>query len=130
MTGSLNVVRNLEELDAAIAASFSRPVLIFKHSSTCGTSAMAHEEIDELLAGPPLDADVYVVSVQASRPVAQAITARFHVRHESPQALLIRNAEVRWHASHFHVNAKEIGDALGRVAEPDDARRPAGLLDR
>lgn len=116
VTVSLQVLRTLEELDAAIAASFSRPVIIFKHSSTCGTSMMAHEEIDELLAGPPFDAGVYVLSVHASRPVAQAIASRFGVRHESPQVLVLRNGGVAWHASHFHVNVKEIRAALARVA--------------
>ena len=123
MTASLHVLRNLEELDAAIAASFSRPIVIFKHSPTCGTSAMAHEEIDEWLAGPPLGADAYVVPVQASRPVAQAIASKFRVRHESPQVLLIVDGDVKWHASHFHVNATEIRAALSRVTGPERALR-------
>jgi bacillithiol system protein YtxJ len=122
VTASLQVLRSLEDLDAAIAASFSRPVVLFKHSPTCGTSAMAHEEIDEWLAGPPLGADAYVVPVQASRPVAQAIASTFHVRHESPQVLLIVQGEVKWHASHFHVNAAEIRAALGRVAGLEGTR--------
>ena len=51
-------LHTLGDLDAAIAGSSGRPALVFKHSTTCGTSAYAHEEVESLLEEPGLRADV------------------------------------------------------------------------
>lgn len=106
----------LDDLDRAILASSTRPILIFKHSPSCGTSAMAHEELSDVLDNDlePLPADVYLVHLQAARDVSAEITHRFHVRHESPQVLLIKNGTVVWHASHFRATAANIRATLGR----------------
>src|SRR5678815_341212 len=82
---------SVDELDDALAKSSANPVLIFKHSSTCGLSAMAAEEVAEWLDAAHVNADVYVVDVRRSRPVSHAVAERLKVRHESPQALLVRD---------------------------------------
>ena len=115
----LTVLSTLEDLDTAIAGSASRPLLMLKHSLTCGTSAYAHEEFEEVLSepGPPVDA--CVVHVQPGRAVSNAIAERFGIRHESPQLLLISNGQVVWHASHHRITRREIAAALARyVAAP------------
>jgi bacillithiol system protein YtxJ len=50
------------EIDRALADSSKRPVLIFKHSPTCGSSAQAYEEIESLLT-EELPAGAYLVNV-------------------------------------------------------------------
>jgi bacillithiol system protein YtxJ len=112
---SLQQLTTLDDLEAAIDASASRPVVVFKHSRTCGTSAMAYDEVAELLAGPGLPAHVHVVFVQASRSVSNAIEMRFGVRHESPQILVLHEGRVVWHASHFRVTASAIERAVAQV---------------
>src|SRR5262247_3077731 len=101
----------MPELDEAIERSHEHPVVIFKHSATCGTSAMAHEEIEAFVEGAPW-AEVYVVSVHAGRALSNEIAARFRVRHESPQALVLKDGAVAWHASHFRVTASAVAAAL------------------
>ena len=110
-------LRTLEDLDQLFADA-SGPVLLFKHSPTCGTSAMAHEEVSDLLAGAPIGARVGLVLVQAARPVSNAVAERFGVRHESPQVLLIQGDRVVWQASHFGVTADAIREAIGRLGVP------------
>ena len=108
-----------EQLDALLEASSQRPIAIFKHSGACGTSAQAYDELEAFLQDGGSDADVYVVDVLANRQLSQAITARFSVRHESPQVLVVRNGEVRWHGSHFRVTAENVRKALlAAVADP------------
>lgn len=85
--------------------------MIFKHSVSCGTSLMAQEEIEAFAADTPV-VDVFVVSVQSARSVSNEIAARFGVRHESPQALIIKDGAVRWHGSHFRVRQDRIAAAL------------------
>jgi bacillithiol system protein YtxJ len=106
-------LRSLADLDHFLEPS-TRPVLIYKHSLTCGTSAMALEEVRDLLAGPPIDASVGLVLVQSARAVSDAVAARFGVRHESPQILLVQDGRVVWHASHYRVTSEAITAALQR----------------
>ena len=115
----LTPIETLADLDAALAGSTNRPILIFKHSITCGSSEVAREEIEDLSLeiereGWPVD--LFVVRVQAARAVSNAIEARMRVRHESPQALLISNGQVIWRASHFRVTATAMAAALRQHA--------------
>ena len=106
------------ELDAALARAAHEPVVLFKHSPTCGVSAQAHEELQDLIASRPSAPPVYLVSVRTHRPVAMAIAERFGIRHESPQVLVVAGGAVRWHGSHFRVNGRELQAALDRLDGP------------
>jgi bacillithiol system protein YtxJ len=112
MSPMMKPLRTLDDLDAAIAGSSTRPALVFKHSTTCGTSAYAHEEVESLLEEPDLRAEVYIVDVRAARPVSTAIAERSGIRHESPQALLFVNGQVVWHASHFRLTRDTLAAAI------------------
>ena len=120
----------LDDLHAALTASADRPVLIFKHSATCGTSAVAEDEVLDLVSDPALPLTVYQVTVQAARPVSNAVTQHFGVRHETPQALLVSQGRLMWHASHYRVTAQEVLAALARLQAPEDgpAQPDAGRL--
>ena len=109
-------LKAVEELDVVLAQSSSRPMLLFKHSPTCGTSAQAHEEVESLVDEGSVPADVYLISVRASRAVSNAVAERFNLRHESPQVLLVRQGVMRWNASHFSVTAARIRAALRALA--------------
>ena len=100
------------DLDTALAESSERPVLLFKHSHTCGISAMAFDQMEAHLADRPFSVRYGLVTVQTDRTVSDEIANRLGVRHETPQVILVRDGQVVWHASHFHVNAKEVEEAL------------------
>lgn len=104
----------LDEFETAITASAVQPVVIFKHSYTCGTSAEAHEELESALEHG-VAGEWYRVDVRASRPVSLAIAERFGIRHESPQILLLVDGQVRWHASHYGVTRAGIDAALAQL---------------
>jgi bacillithiol system protein YtxJ len=121
MHPDLTPLEHLDELHRLIEESQSRPVLLFKHSHTCGTSM---EALDELVAylndrGPERSAphesrplQYAMVTVQTHRAVSNAVAQRLGVRHETPQALLIRDGRVVWSASHFRVTAAAVEDAI------------------
>jgi bacillithiol system protein YtxJ len=52
------------------------------------------------------------VVVQHSRSVSNAIAERTGIRHESPQAILLKGGEVVYHASHYDVTAEDIEAGL------------------
>jgi bacillithiol system protein YtxJ len=119
-TAILEPIRNLSHLDALVAGSRVRPLLLFKHSQSCGTSHVANEELQEHLAQSPREVDYAIVTVQEQRNLSDSIAQRFSLRHETPQALLIRNGQLVWVASHFRVTASAISRAI------DEATTAAG----
>jgi bacillithiol system protein YtxJ len=112
----MRLVETVDALNELLAGTSERPALIFKHSLSCGTSAMAMEEMTELVASGPLDAEVALVRVQAARAVSDAIATQLKVRHESPQVLLVRAGQVIWSATHWNVTSDAVRAAVGRLA--------------
>lgn len=110
-TQAFTVLDTAAQLEELIAESSVRPVLIFKHSPTCGTSAQAYDSLEMFLQSPGA-LDVNVVDVLRSRPLSQAIAAKFGVRHESPQVLLLVDGQVLWSGSHWRVNAGDVQKAI------------------
>jgi bacillithiol system protein YtxJ len=109
----LTAVKGLEELDRLILESRTRPLLLFKHSFTCGTSLEALDElVSHLNDARPTDAQYAMVTVQTHRDVSNAVAKRFGVRHETPQALLVRDGQVVWSATHFGVTARAVEEAI------------------
>jgi bacillithiol system protein YtxJ len=105
-------LQQIDEFDRLLAQSGERPLLLFKHSLTCGTSAEALDELIEHLDDDKLDAEYAIVTVQSHRELSNAISARLKVRHETPQALLIYDGRVIWSASHFRVTANAMQSAI------------------
>src|SRR5690242_19112466 len=84
---SLTPLLDVDSLDAAIAESRERPVLLFKHSRHCGTSFVALDELHAHIEGTQPDSAAYkMITVQTHRPVSDAVSQRFGIRHETPQA--------------------------------------------
>ena len=113
MHPDLTSLTNVDELETLLSASAERPLLLFKHSYTCGISAEALDElIDHVRARKAADARYAMITVQTHREVSNAVARRLGIRHETPQALLIRGGKVVWSASHFRVTAKAVHEAL------------------
>lgn len=103
-----------------VSLSEDKPVLLFKHSSTCPISGAAMDELKGLLsgkAGGPGDAEVGYLIVQDQRPISNQVAEDMQVRHESPQALVLRRGKAVWHASHGAVTAESMAAALKDAAE-------------
>jgi bacillithiol system protein YtxJ len=112
MHEKLTEIGGIEEFERLLAASNERPLLIFKYSATCGTSAQALDELLAHLNERPTDATYAIVTVQTHRDVSNAISHTLGIRHETPQALLIRHGSVTWNASHYRVTADAVESAL------------------
>lgn len=99
-------------LDALWQASMSEPVILFKHSQSCGTSWMARHDLTTGL----LPAPVHEIVVQAHRDLSDAVAARLGVRHESPQAVVVAEGRAVWHSSHAGVTAERLARAWQQAA--------------
>lgn len=117
-TDTLHPLASVDDLATALAQSASQPVFLFKHSDSCGMSWQAHEEVRMALADPDWATTVFLVTVQRSRPVSNAIADRLQVRHASPQMLLVTHGEVRWQASHMAITADAMRRAVATYGGP------------
>lgn len=109
----IHELTNMEDWSRLVQDSSRNPVLLLKHSTRCPISAEAH---DQFLKHVKLDAlpnvEYAVVLVVEQRPVSNAIAEALGVKHESPQAILIKNGQAVWHDSHWRITA----DALKEKA--------------
>jgi bacillithiol system protein YtxJ len=112
MHSELTPLHRIDEFDALLRASDRHPLVLFKHSHTCGVSAEALDELVEHLSRKQYDATYAIVTVQTHRSVSNAVAQQLGVRHETPQVLLIRNGRVVWSATHFRVTAAAVEAAL------------------
>jgi bacillithiol system protein YtxJ len=102
---------DVTDLEAAIAESRERPVLLFKHSRYCGVSCEALDELQAHIEAAAGHTAYRIITVQTHRPVSDAAAQRLGVRHETPQALLLRDGKVIWNASHFRITTTELDRA-------------------
>lgn len=97
----LDTEAQLEELRKA---SFSKPQILFKHSTRCGISAQAHHDLEEAISELASQSDVYYLDLLRYRSVSDAIARVFAVPHQSPQVIMLRDGKVVYHASHFSIS--------------------------
>jgi bacillithiol system protein YtxJ len=109
------------DLEQLLDRSKTNPVLIFKHSTQCPISTQAYEEFTDFVEGVE-NLMCGAVLVIENRRLSNAIAARFGIRHESPQALLIKDGRVVWHASHWSITADSLKDALVKHAQSTHQR--------
>lgn len=104
-------LESVEQLVQIDELSYSRPVVLFKHSTRCSVSAMALDRMErggESLAG----AECYYLDLIAHRDVSQAIADRYGVEHESPQVIVVRNGRAVWHESHMAISPRAVSQML------------------
>ncbi len=97
-----------QEVDELIEASGEKPVLIFKHSTRCSISAMAKSRFESGW-NPENDAvQLVFLDLLRYRDVSDYVAEKTGIVHQSPQAILIRDGEVIYDASHSAISAREI----------------------
>lgn len=99
-------IDNKETLDKLITDSQTTPIVIFKHSTSCGISSAAYREMEKL------EAPVNLLEVQSARDVSREIADRTGIRHETPQVIVLKDGKAVWDASHFDVKAGAVRKAL------------------
>jgi bacillithiol system protein YtxJ len=86
-------------------------VFVLKHSTTCPISQAAFGEYEKFSEEHP-ELSCYFLTVQDAKPLSNFIAEQFHVKHESPQALLFKKSDVNWHASHWKITKSTLNSVL------------------
>jgi bacillithiol system protein YtxJ len=105
-----NVLNSEEQLDAIAELSFTKPVVIFKHSTRCSISTMAKARLERSIQ--PEAVDFYYLDLLNYRSISNKVAELFSVPHESPQVLLIKNAECIYEETHNGIDMNEIVSQL------------------
>ena len=106
MEANFNPVSDAAALEELFTRSHTEPVLLFKHSNACPISARAYSQMTAVTT------PVSIVVVQRSRDVSREVEQRTGIRHETPQALVIRNGRAVWNASHFDITSDVVEQAV------------------
>ena len=102
-----------EELERIIDESQAKPVVIYKHSSRCGTSFFVRKRLEHDWDFADDEIDIYFLDLVSHRDISDEIAQRFGVRHKSPQILVIFCGKSIYDTSHGGVSVKAIKKALG-----------------
>jgi bacillithiol system protein YtxJ len=94
-----------QTLDRLLVDSKDHPVVLFKHSNSCGISAAAYREMEQL-------DDINLLEIQSARELSRTIEDITGVEHESPQVIVLKNGKAVWNASHYKVKASAVADAV------------------
>ena len=86
------------------------PVVLFKHSITCGISHRARRQIGQLTE--ERDPPVYEVIIQEMRPLSNKIEEQLGIRHQSPQVIVLHQRQPIFDASHGRVTAQAVRDVV------------------
>lgn len=103
----------LGQLDRIDDLSKEKPVLIFKHSTTCPISKGALNRLEkDWTAADDAGRTAYCLDLWAHRDISDAVEARYGIQHESPQVLVIRNGACSYNTSHRSITYTDTVEAL------------------
>ena len=106
MKNQFTPVSDSAELGSLFTLSHERPVVLFKHSLTCPISSAAYQEMSDF------EGDISLIVVQRSRDVSQEVEQLTGIRHESPQAIILRKGLAVWNASHWKITRSAVEAAV------------------
>ncbi|HKN84978.1 MAG TPA: bacillithiol system redox-active protein YtxJ [Pyrinomonadaceae bacterium] len=93
-------------LENLLNDSKQKPVIVFKHSNSCGVSSRAYREMEKV------DEQVNILEVQSAREISRELAKLTGVPHETPQVIVLRDGKAVWNASHFEVTANGVTQAV------------------
>lgn len=107
-----NNLTTIEQLKEILAQSAEKPVLLFKHSTRCSISSMALSRFQKEWDQDNKEIELYYLDLLNYRAISNEIAELTGVVHQSPQAILVSNNEVKYSASHSSISANDIQNAI------------------
>jgi bacillithiol system protein YtxJ len=120
----IRCIDSLIDLESTLQASRERPVLLFKHSRSCGLSHLALEQLHAHSQTGAAHVRYAVVTVQTHRHISQAVADRLGIHHHTPQAILVRDGKPVWHATHVGITSETLTAATDRHVDIRTANGP------
>lgn len=106
---ALPIIATEDQLIHTIQQSDERPLWLYKHSTNCGSSRVAHIALNQFLIKYPHISSRFsfaVVRVLEEKALSEQVAKILEVPHKSPQILLVHKQKVVWNSSHQQINSK------------------------
>lgn len=107
-----NKLTSIEQLNEVLDQSIDKPVLLFKHSTRCSISSMALSRFQKEWNRENDSIDLYYLDLLSHRDISNKIAELTGVVHQSPQAILVSNKEVKYTATHSSISASDVQNAI------------------
>jgi len=87
------------------SASKTKPVLLFKHSTSCSISNTVLNRLERNWKAEEVKGlQPYYLDLLSYRNLSNEIAIRYQIDHESPQVLIIQNEKAVYDSSHFDID--------------------------
>lgn len=106
MMSSWKNLDNIEHLNSIQEESSTKPVVIFKHSTSCGISLHAKHKLESEWNFGEKALSFYYLDLLKHRDISNEIANRFKVIHQSPQIIILKQGKSIFDTSH---NAISVG---------------------
>ncbi len=109
----LERIYDVAKAEELLQQSAEAPVLFFKHSLTCSISQAAFRELQQFLASQGEgDTRYALIEIQKAREVSNHLASATGVKHESPQAILVKDGQPVWYANHWAIDRAGLSQAI------------------
>lgn len=103
------------QIEDIIKASFDKPQVIFKDSTSCGISAGVKHGLVGDWGSLSDDVDLHYLDLLSYRSVSNKVAEVSGIVHQSPQVIVYHLGKVIADTSHFAINAKYIEDVVAAI---------------
>jgi len=100
----MDFFRRTTHLSEIIEHSENSPVIIFKYSNECGSSARLKKSLEKRIEERKIRSPIYLVTVQVEKILSKKISEWFMVKHESPQVFVVDKGKVKYTAHHSSID--------------------------
>jgi bacillithiol system protein YtxJ len=108
-------IYTLEDWERVLEESHKGPVVVYKHSSTCGACMRNFNEMHEGVMYKEIIRPVFYLTVQESRELSDRIAADLMLEHQSPQAIVVMNERACYHAYSDEINVADIAAKIDMI---------------
>lgn len=111
------ILNDTSQVDELIKKSYTKPQIIFKHSTTCSISSMAKMRLESKWKGLSYSTEPHFLDLLSYRHISNYIEEKTGVRHESPQLIVIYQGQPVYDASHFDISVENISEHFNLIYE-------------
>jgi bacillithiol system protein YtxJ len=96
---------DLEVIEEAIALSYEKPVVLFKHSTRCSISRFALKQFEKDYDFSKEQVEPFFLDLLNHRNISNEIAKRFDIEHQSPQMIVLKNGVAVFSSTHSDIEA-------------------------
>jgi bacillithiol system protein YtxJ len=96
---------DLKVIDEAVALSYEKPVVLFKHSTRCSISRFALKQFENEYNLSKEQMEPFFLDLLNHRNISNEIATRFNIEHQSPQMIVLKDGVAVFSSTHSDIEA-------------------------